>query len=148
MPKKNEEKTAPISSPPIRDTRGGRPTYSDYRKLQTKVNEYFASCDDDGVFPDEKGMYVFLGVFKEDIEQYLDDSNPKAEEYARILKLAQYRRESWLSRNMVADMRKATGCMNALKQEQNGGYTDRPVVDKKKRVEVIMPEGMSMDLFK
>ena len=147
MPKK-EEKTAPVSSPPIRDTRGGRPTYSDYRRLASKVNDYFKECEGAGVFPDEKGMYVYLGVFKEDIEQYLEDTNPKAEEYARILKLAQYRRESWLSRNMVADMRKASGCMNALKQEQNGGYTDRPVADKRQRVELVLPDGMTMELFK
>lgn len=147
MPSK-EEKTGRVSSPPIRDTRGGRPTYSDYRKLASRVNEYFKDCEDAGVFPDEKGMYVYLGVFKEDIEQYLDDENPKAEEYARILKLAQYRRESWLSRNMVADVKKATGCMNALKQEQNGGYTDRPQADRKQRVELVLPDGMTMEMFK
>lgn len=147
MPKK-EEKIGPISSPPIRDTRGGRPTYSDHRRLASKVNEYFKECEDAGVFPDEKGMYVYLGVFKEDIEPYLDESNPKASEYARILKLAQYRRESWLSRNMVSDIKKATGCMNALKQEQNGGYTDRPVADKKQTVEIVLPDGKTMEMFK
>lgn len=145
---KKTEKSAPVSSPPIRDTRGGRPTYSDYRKLQSRVNEYFANCEESGVFPDEKGMYVYLGVFKEDIEEYISESNPKADEYSRILKLAQYRRESWLSRNMVADQRMAQGCMNALKQEQNGGYTTRPVVDNKKRVEIILPDGATMELFK
>ena len=147
MPRK-AEKAQPVSSPPIRDTRGGRPTYSDHRRLATKVNDYFKECEDAGVFPDEKGMYVYLGVFKEDIEQYLDDSNPKADEYVRILKLAQYRRESWLARNMVADVKMACGCMNALKQEQNGGYTDRPVVDKKQRVEIVLPDGATMELFK
>ena len=147
MPRKAEE-DKPISAPAVRDTRGGKPTYSDYRTFRKKVDEYFVECDELGVFPDEKGMYVFMGIFEEDLEPLIADENPKANEYLRILKLARYRRESWLSRNMVADNKKANGCMNALKQEQNGGYTDRPVVDKKQRVELVLPDGMTMDLFK
>jgi hypothetical protein len=112
------------------------------------VDEYFTECNELGVFPDEKGMYVFMNIFEEDIEPLISEENPDAEEYLRILKLARYRRESWLSRNMVADNKMASGCMNALKQEQNGGYTDRPIADKKQRVEVVLPGGMTMDLFK
>lgn len=147
MPKKQEE-GKPVAAPAIKDTRGGRPKYNKYRDFRKKVDEYFVECNELGVFPDEKGMYVFMNIFEEDIEPLISEDNPDADEYLRILKLARYRRESWLSRNMVADNKMASGCMNALKQEQNGGYTDRPISDKKQRVEVVLPGGMTMDLFK
>lgn len=147
MPKKASE-SKPIPAPAVRDTRGGTPTYADYRVLRKKINEYFEECNENGWFPDEKGMFVFLNIFEEDLDALTAPDNPTADEYKRILKLAQYRRESWLSRNMVADTRMATGCMNALKQEQNGGYTDRPAADKRQRIEVVLPDGETMDLFK
>lgn len=147
MPKKQEE-SKPVSAPAIKDTRGGKPKYNNYRDFRKKVDDYFVECNEQGVFPDEKGMYVFMNIFEEDIEPLISEENPNADEYLRILKLARYRRESWLSRNMVADNKMASGCMNALKQEQNGGYTDRPTADKKQRVEVVLPGGMTMDLFK
>lgn len=147
MPRKKEE-PKPVASAPILETRGGKPKYTDPTKFRKKVDEYFAVCDTQGVFPDEKGMYVFLNIFEEDVDELASEENPKHEEYQRVLKLARYRRESWLSRNMVADNKKAYGCMNALKQEQNGGYTDRPTTDKKQRFEIVLPDGMTMDMFK
>jgi hypothetical protein len=52
--------------------------------------------------------------------------------------MAKLRRESWLARHMVADNKKASGCMNALKQMENGGYMDRNVAqdDKTLRIKV------------
>ena len=40
--------------------------------------------------------------------------------------MAAARRESWLIRKMTSDNKAVQGCLNALKQPQNGGYTDRP----------------------
>jgi len=51
--------------------------------------------------------------------------NPKVQEYRDIFDEAKDRRESWLVRKMAADPKAANGCMNALKQEANGGYMDR-----------------------
>lgn len=31
----------------------------------------------------------------------------------------------WLENQMVTESGRATGCMNALKQEKNGGYADK-----------------------
>ena len=143
------KKADPVTAPPvIEETRGRRPSYNDYKVFRKKVDEYFADCDQKGIFPDEKGMYVFMDIFEEDLDPLLSSENKNASEYIRVLKRAQYRRESWLARNMVADNKKASGCMNALKQEQNGGYRDRAEANKTKRVQVIMPDGMTMDLFK
>jgi hypothetical protein len=143
-----KEAPKPAGIPAMRDTRGGRPLYNDHRKFRTKVDEYFQICDEAGVFPDEKGMFLHLGIFEEDLDNLVSDENEYADEYVRILKLARYRRESWLSRNMVRDNKMANGCMNALKQEQNGGYIDRPSSSKKQTVEIVMADGVSKDLFK
>lgn len=148
---KEEAKAAaakPVSAPKVAETRGMRPKYPDYRVFRNKVDEYFNLCDDAGVFPDEKGMYLHLGIFEEDLDPLIGEDNPDALEYMRVLKLARYRRESWLSRNMVRDNKMANGCMNALKQEQNGGYIDRPSGSKKQTIEIVMADGVSKDLFK
>jgi hypothetical protein len=144
-----KEPQKPATGPKVKtDTRGRRPEYSDYREFRKKVDEYFVQCEEDGVFPDEKGMFIHLNIFEEDLDALIDPENEYANEYLRILKLARYRRESWLSRNMVRDNKMANGCMNALKQEQNGGYTDRPAAGKQQKVQIILPNGKDMkDLF-
>lgn len=48
-------------------------------------------------------------------------------QFRNAFEYAKCRRESWLTRKMVSDNKAANGCMNALKQKKNGGYTDRPV---------------------
>ena len=55
------------------------------------------------------------------------EDTPNYTEYRRIFKIAELKRESWLARHMVADNKKATGCMNALKQMENGGYQDKNI---------------------
>ena len=59
------------------------------------------------------------------------------------------RRTSWLSRHMVADNKKTNGCMNALKQEENGGYMDKPA-DNGEKVLRIKVDGIGggMNAFK
>ena len=144
-----KETSRPATAPKVGETRGRRPGYSDYRVFRTKVDEYFNKCEEEAVFPDEKGMFIHLGIFEEDLEPLIDpEITEDADEYLRVLKLARYRRESWLSRNMVRDNKMANGCMNALKQEQNGGYTDRPAAGKQQKVQIILPNGKDMsDLF-
>lgn len=143
-----KEAARPASAPHVKETRGRRAAYNDYRDFRKKVDEYFTLCEADGVFPDEKGMYLHLGIFEEDLDALVDPENEYADEYIRILKLARYRRESWLSRNMVRDNKMANGCMNALKQEQNGGYTDRPAASRQQKLLIVLPDGKSMDMFK
>ena len=123
--------------------------YKDVKKFQKAIDSYFEECKaDEDRLPDFRGMFVSMGILEEDVDAYLEAHPEKADKYRRALKFAQYRRESWLSRNMVSDNKKSYGCMNALKQEQNGGYTDRPVADKKQRIEIVLPDGATMDMFK
>lgn len=143
-----KERPKPISAPKIGETRGRRPSWNDYKEFAKAVDDYFEDCDQAGVFPDEKGMYVFLKIFEEDLEPLLAPENPDSVEYARILKRAKYRRESWLSRNMVNDNKMANGCFNALKQEANGGYSDRGTQGKEeKKVKILLPSGIGIEAF-
>ena len=60
---------------------------------------------------------------------------------------AKLRRESWLVQRMTGEPKLAQGCLNALKQAKNGGYTDRPVDDGQKTL-VVKLEGVGADAFK
>ena len=46
-------------------------------------------------------------------------------EIRKLFAYAQKRRESFLVRRMTKDNKLANGCMNALKQPRNGGYSDK-----------------------
>jgi len=127
---------------------GRPPEYADYVDLQKRVDEYFDACAEKDEFPDEKGMYLHLRCFKEDLEAKCEEGQPDCNEFRRILKEAQYMRESWLARHMVQDNKRANGCMNALKQEQNGAWIDRPAANKTQSVKIELPNGMSWEAFK
>lgn len=105
--------------------KGPRPEYNQPKLLRAAVEKYFEDCDKDSVFPDFAGMKQALQLRTKDIDRLTDDSNPKAQEYKDIFEEARDRRESWLARRMVTEPKSANGCMNALKQEANGGYMDK-----------------------
>jgi hypothetical protein len=105
------------------DFRGRRPEWNDYKKLQQAVEKYFDECAAGDDFPDYAGMLIYLQIDKERAKAMCEAED--GEEFRRIFRTAELRRESWLARHMVADNKKATGCMNALKQMENGGYQDK-----------------------
>ena len=78
------------------------------------------------------GMLQYLGISKRTYYRYLDDeskdeslSDEDRHAYRKIFEAAQLRREDFLEKRMVTDPRAANGCMNSLKQPQNGGFKDR-----------------------
>lgn len=109
------------------ETRGRRPEWNDYKKLRLAVDKYFEDCAKIDEFPDYAGMLIALQIDKEDAKAMCAEDAPNYTEYRRIFKIAELKRESWLARHMVADNKKATGCMNALKQMENGGYQDKNI---------------------
>lgn len=103
-------------------------------------NQYFEDCERKQVFPDEAGMKLALKLTSKKFKEYEDD-----EEFADFLDECKLRRESWLSRRMVESKAAANGCMNALKQEKNGGYSEKapePVKERKITVKVLGFEGV------
>lgn len=95
--------------------------------LRAGVDAYFARCEAEGVFPDWAGLKLHLGICDERVyEQWQEGDDECATACREIFAMATARRESWLVRKMTSDNKAVQGCLNALKQPQNGGYSDRP----------------------
>lgn len=108
-------------------------------EFDRKVKRYFYDCEEKrNVFPDEGGMLNFLEIEDEEYE-----AMKTTEGFDKIIRWAKRRRTSWLEREMVRNKAAATGCMNALKQEKNGGYTDRPQDKKQDRKLIVRLEGVT-----
>lgn len=109
--------------------------YATAAAFKKAVDKYFEDCETKGIFPDHAGMKIALGLSDKTLSRYAED-----DEYAEILEECIDRRESYLTRKMVTDNKLAQGCLNALKQPKNGGYTDRPVDNTEKKF-VVRIEG-------
>ena len=100
--------------------------------MKRNVERYFADREAKGEFPTFAGMLRWLGISRRTYSRYMDDENKDEslnEEdrfaYRKIFEDAQLRREDFLEKRMVTDPRAANGCMNSLKQPQNGGFKDK-----------------------
>ena len=132
------------------ETRGRKPTYSNPEDMRAAINRYFDDCETKDCLPDYPGMVLSLKLkTKKALESYADPAKwlkrcggdekkakELAEEYGDILEEAKLRRESYLVRIMASDNKRAQGCLNALKQPENGGYTDRPPENQEKVLKV------------
>ena len=87
----------------------------------------FASCgkkDDDTLVC---GVTLVDRInYKDENGEWVGFDSDFAKECREIFAKAAAKRESWLVRVMTSDNKRAQGCLNALKQPQNGGYIDRP----------------------
>ena len=110
--------------------RGPKKTYENPEDLRAAVDNYFADCEERGIFPDYAGMKLFIGIVSDTtIERYQTGDDAFGEACREIFSEAAAKRESWLVRKMTSDNKAAQGCLNALKQPRNGGYIDRPQND-------------------
>lgn len=92
--------------------------YESPDELRYAINIYFTNCQKSDSFPDYAGMKVFLKIKERDVKQMCEN-----EEFADVFEEAMYMRESFLTRKMTNNYKAAAGCMNALKQPINGGYS-------------------------
>lgn len=107
-------------------------------EFRNKILLYFKDCEERRlVFPDEAGMLNTLDIDDEEYEALKD-----IPEYAKMIRWARRRRTSWLERAMVMGTKAASGCMNALKQEKNGGYSEKTEGPKEKRL-IVKIEGVT-----
>lgn len=106
--------------------------------FRNKILLYFKDCEERRLcFPDEAGMLNALDIDDEEYEALKD-----IPEYAKMIRWARRRRTSWLERAMVTGTKAAGGCMNALKQEKNGGYSEKTEAPKDKRL-IVRIEGVT-----
>ena len=89
-------------------------------KLREGIDRYFDARRAEGRFPTEAGMLLALDLSEEEYGK-LCKSGPCRKEFER----ARLARMDWLENQMVTESGRAAGCMNALKQEKNGGYADK-----------------------
>lgn len=115
----------------------GRPKRQPVEELERGVAEYFLACETAGRFPTESGMLLHL-----DLDEAQYRAKWKDKQYGRVLERARLRRMDWLENQMVVESRVSSGCMNALKQEKNGGYADKAPVESRARSLVIRMEGV------
>lgn len=117
---------------------GPKRKYETPEALKAGIDEYFAMCKKAGdIFPDYAGMRTFLGVSKSTLERYQDGDSEQARKFRTVLENARDVRESWLARRMATEPRAAQGCMNNLKQPQNGGYIDRPAENNETKITIV-----------
>ena len=96
--------------------------------LKAKIEDFLADCEAKGTPPLLPQMLLYLKIGRSTVYNWCDDKKcDQAKEYAEVFEFAQLNRESYLLGRMVSDNKLAQGCLNALKQAENGGYTDRPV---------------------
>ena len=113
------------------------PSYTpeDFKK---KVMTYHRECEEVRlVFPDEAGLLNYLDITDEEYDEL--KKNP---DYSGSIRWARRRRTSWLERMMVTGQKGAVGCMNALKQEKNGGYADKPEGPRERKI-IVKMEGVT-----
>lgn len=89
-------------------------------QLEKEIEKYHEFCKDSVSFPSEAGLIYFLEITEGDYELMLQSDN-----LLPVLERERLWRVAWLENKMVTDPRCSTGCMNALRQEHNGGYRDR-----------------------
>ena len=106
-------------------------------ELRRRIDEYFALREAEGRFPTEAGMLLYLDMSEERYEKLLEDVT-----YRKEFDRARLARMDWLENRMVTESGRATGCMNALKQEKNGGYMDRASLSGREQRLVICLDGV------
>ena len=88
--------------------------------MRGEIDRYFAQRRAEGRFPTEAGMLLALDLSEEEYKK-LSEARLFKKEFDR----ARLARNDWLENQMVTESGRASGCMNALKQEKNGGYADK-----------------------
>jgi len=94
------------------------------KQFEKTIESYFKTCEEAGVFPDEAGLILFLGLEREEYERLRDGKRGKA--YAAALSKARLRRESIIVRELYNTEKAATGKIFVARQPENGGLTDKP----------------------
>lgn len=94
-------------------------------ELKTGIDEYFRKCDTDGLFPDEAGMALHLGIDRETIEKWLSDESYKHTGFRRAILDARLRRESVLVRGIYASEKSTSGKIFLSRQGSAGALGDK-----------------------
>ncbi len=106
-------------------------------ELRCAIDSYFEKSSEAGRFPTEAGLLLALDLGEEEYEKLARDKT-----YKKEFERAKLARMDWLENQMVTESGRATGCMNALKQEKNGGYADKGAPGSREQKLVIELRGV------
>ncbi len=109
----------------------------DVEHLKQAIYEYHNDTEEKREFPDLAGLLIYLNISDEEYSKMIED-----DDFKPAFLYAKRRRESWLNRKAI-DNKAANGCKMLLMQEENGGYSDKPVDNKKKEF-VVRLEGVGV----
>ena len=124
--------------------------------LRRQVQAYLDMMLEKDELPTFAGMLRYLDISKRTYHRYMNMEEPDPEmtdeerhAYRKVFEDAQLvsqavsnlvsnavRREDYLERRMVREPRAANGCMNSLKQIQNGGFKEKIEADVDARITV------------
>lgn len=117
--------------------------------LRDKITEYHELCDKQRKFYDYPGLLFHCGITRADVEQMTSERNAHHVEFTEIFEGEKLLRESKLVCRMVTEPKSAIGCMNALKQKDNGGYVDKAVnATEAQTLNINIVGGHGAELFK
>lgn len=118
-------------------------SYANADELWPVVLNYFSEVEKRNDLPDYAGMKLAIGIKSEKVIQKMCE-DPEIKD---IFDWAKLRRESFLVRTMSRDNKRAQGCYNALKQEANGGYADKPVDNGERKI-IVDLAGVGENAYK
>jgi hypothetical protein len=117
--------------------------YKSPEDLERKIEKFF---DADMLFHSRPAMLEFLDI---GVDTYLDMQNGtglyKDKGFSKIVKKAENRRQLELVNLGLSDKEKSVFSMFLLKQDQNGGYRDRPKDDSDNKPVSITINGVTID---
>ena len=105
-------------------------------EAMTDIQNYFKDCNEKGVFPDEAGMLVWMGLFPED----KDTLCKRDSRFVSVFKRAEMLQESWLSRHAVGG-KNASAALALLKERKYGSVGKEKKADMSVKLNVSEIEG-------
>ena len=94
-------------------------------ELKREIDRYFKECEAEGVFPDEAGMALHLGIERGTLEKWLGDEGPQRSGFRRAIRDARLRRESVLVRGIYASDRSTSGKIFLSRQGSAGALSEK-----------------------
>jgi len=89
-------------------------------EFRARIEEYFRRCEEDGVFPDESGLILALGMTRRAYERQRNSTHPTRTAFRDALDGAAMRRESLLSRKAFAEGKTAfRALLDEMPSEKN-----------------------------
>ena len=102
-------------------------------EMRGAIEAYFETRRAEGRFPTEAGMLLQLDLGEDEYRKLGEDRI-----FRREFERARLARMDWLENQMVTESGRATGCMNALKQEKNGGYADKALAQREQKLVICL----------